>query len=305
MKTVNAYLVKGEYNTLIDCGENSENNWLALNKGLGDHGVELKDIDKVLITHAHVDHMGMARRIADKYDVKIHVSDLVYDWAISLDKEWTHRNEIMKLTFGQLLTQDQKDSFMSILQSFFGKVSDLWEVLDEDQVKVFNYDEDINISGTDFQSIHCPGHTYTQTCFFNPLNGDFISADMLLKITPTCVIEANVERRNERNRAMPQLLASFEKLKGLDIGTIYPGHYEIMENHIALIDKQVARINMRKDQVLSLIKNGTNRYLDLYNELYNGQINFPALVMTRGYLDLLEDEKSIDINADGLILCTH
>jgi len=303
MKTVNAFLIQGEYNTLIDCGEKTEASWAALEEGLKQYGITVSDIDKVVITHAHVDHIGMARRIAEKSGAKIHVSDLVYDWAVNLEHEWASRNEVMKNTFSDQLTQEQKDTFIPIFKSFFGQVTKHWDPLEDEHVEVFEHSSKIDLSGEIYHSIHCPGHTFTQTCFYNETNADFLSADMLLRITPTCVIEYDTGNKGKRNKSMPQLIASFNKLRAMEIGNIYPGHYEIMDNHIALIDRQIERINMRKNQVLDLIRSGTNRYFDLFNALYSGRLNFPGLVMVLGYLDSLEAEKRIKniLTQDGII----
>jgi len=76
MKTVNAFLVIGDAVTLVDTGENSPECWEAMTKGLNDNGLTINDIDEIVITHAHVDHMGMARRISDESGAKVMVSSL-------------------------------------------------------------------------------------------------------------------------------------------------------------------------------------------------------------------------------------
>jgi len=292
MKTVNSFLVQGEYITLIDTGENTEESWNALIDGISELGLKISDIEKILITHAHVDHIGMASRVSQESGAKVHVSELVYPWATNLSIEWARRSDVLKSTFNDHLSADQNKNFMPIFQSFFGQVSNIWENLSPDQVEIFDITKDIDISGKSYEILHCPGHTWTQTCFLQE-NGDFFSADMLLKLTPTCVIEGKIENLSERNKSMPQLLHSFEMLLQKNIGTIYPGHYNIMDNHTALITKQLERIHLRKNQVFTLVENGTQRFFDLFNSLYGGKFNFPGLVMTLGYLDLLLDEGRI------------
>jgi glyoxylase-like metal-dependent hydrolase (beta-lactamase superfamily II) len=302
MKTVNSYLIRGEYNTLIDSGENTDATWDALQEKLKTHGLAVSDIDKIVITHAHVDHIGMAKRVSEESQAKVHVSELVYPWAIKLNEEWSRRSEVMKRTFERHLSEEQKRNFMPIFKSIFGKVSEMWETLMEDQVEIFDYKNVIDLSGKAYECIHCPGHTWTQTCFLHE-DGDFFSADMLLKLTPTCVIEADPNNPTQRNKSMPQLIASFENLLDKPIKTIFPGHYEEMDDHIRLITRQLDRIQMRKNQVHDLIKGGTNTFLDLFNTLYKGSFNFPGLVMALGYLDLLIEESRIkeEVTNDGIV----
>jgi glyoxylase-like metal-dependent hydrolase (beta-lactamase superfamily II) len=303
MGTVNAYLVKGQYNTLIDCGEKTDQSWKALVDGLKRYQLNPEDIDKLIITHAHVDHIGMAQKFAENSRSEIHVSSYVKEWATDLDRLWEERNIVMHDTFAEHLDNQKKETFLPIFKSFFGKVSNHWDCIEPEYIKIFDPHGSIDISGTTYQSIHCPGHSFTQTCFYNAQNGDFLSADMLLKITPTCVVESDQKNSSKRNRSMAQLINSFEKLKEMDISKIYPGHYQPMNNHKALIDKQLDRIIMRKEQCYSLIKNGISRYFDLFNVLYEGKMTFPGLVMTLGYLDLLVDENRIlpYDSGDGII----
>ncbi|MEE9371669.1 MAG: MBL fold metallo-hydrolase [Saprospiraceae bacterium] len=307
MKTVNSYIVKGDSVTVIDCGERSDECWAAMIKGLADLNLTVSDIDEILITHAHVDHMGMAKKLSDESGAKVKVSDLVYDWAIHLEREWDTRTEVMKQAFTDLLTKEQATHFFAILNSWFGNLHKYWDAMSENQVERFDYKGLVNIGGYDFQSIHAPGHSYTQTCFFYEQSGDFISADMLLPITPTCVIETNPKTKKGRNKSMLELLNSYNLLRKMDIQKMYPGHYTIKETHKELIDRQVNRIMMRKDYVLELIETGHNQFMTLFNALYDRKMNFPGLVMTIGYLDLLEHEGSIHSiqNDNGRVYIAH
>ena len=293
MKTVNSFLVLGDSVTVVDCGENTDNTWNAMETGLKEHGLGIKDIDEIVITHAHVDHMGMARRLSDESNAKVHVSNLVHNWAVDLDTEWDARTAVMEEVFSGLITPQQKENFFGMLKAFFGKVGQYWQDLSEDQIEVFDAHDHVYLGGHKFQSIHAPGHSHSQTCFYNPDNCDLITADMLLRITPTCVVERNPVTGKGRNRAMPELLNSYQKFRDMEVRNMFPGHYIITEDHRALIDRQVERINMRKDQVYSLISNGKSNFLDIFLALYEGNTNFPGLVMTIGYLDLLEDEGRI------------
>jgi len=65
MKSVNAYLFLDPEPTLIDCGEKTDASWKALQSALAVYNLAVKDIKKVIITHAHVDHIGEAQNEHD------------------------------------------------------------------------------------------------------------------------------------------------------------------------------------------------------------------------------------------------
>ena len=55
---VNAYVIKGDALTLIDAGLKTEEARQALIAGLKDLNLQLEDIEQIVITHHHVDHVG-------------------------------------------------------------------------------------------------------------------------------------------------------------------------------------------------------------------------------------------------------
>lgn len=62
---VNTYLFLDPEPVLVDCGLNTPESWIGLNSALNKHGISLKDLKKIIITHAHIDHMGLAGRITN------------------------------------------------------------------------------------------------------------------------------------------------------------------------------------------------------------------------------------------------
>ena len=62
---VNVHVVLADPVTLVDTGPRTAEAWEALVEGLAAHGLVPSDVKRVLMTHAHQDHFGLARRLAD------------------------------------------------------------------------------------------------------------------------------------------------------------------------------------------------------------------------------------------------
>src|SRR5438876_2311801 len=62
---VNVYLVRNDPVTLIDVGPNTEEAYAALRSGVEELGLRLDAIKRIIITHAHADHYGLASRVQD------------------------------------------------------------------------------------------------------------------------------------------------------------------------------------------------------------------------------------------------
>lgn len=61
---------EGSHNILIDCGISCK----RINEGLAEEGLSLSDIEAVLITHEHIDHVAACGVLARKYGMPIYAT---------------------------------------------------------------------------------------------------------------------------------------------------------------------------------------------------------------------------------------
>lgn len=301
MKTVNAWLFTDPEPVLVDCGEKSEASWAALQAGLAEHGLRVENLSRVVITHAHVDHIGMAGKIVENSQAQVWVSDYVYDWAVHLPQMYERRksmvDEVMTLA-GQTKDSPFRKTFMGVFETF----KEAWDILPKERVNTFPIDGTLQMGGQPWEVIYAPGHCINQTCFYQRASKQLISADMLLNITPTPVTDASLEPPYERVKSLPQLLESYDTFSKMEIGMVYPGHYQPFEQAQAVIDFQVRRIHQRTADCLRHIQEGTHDFFELLKKLYPGRFIPPAFTMLIGYLDLLQAQGKIEIRVvDGQV----
>ncbi len=82
---VNAYLAEGDPLTLIDCGTRTDATYEALVKALSDKGYRLSDIQRLVITHHHTDHLGLAERIVAESGAEVWAHPLTVRWLATPD----------------------------------------------------------------------------------------------------------------------------------------------------------------------------------------------------------------------------
>ena len=70
---VNCYLVRNDPVTIIDVGPNTEEAYSALRHGVEQLGLRLDAIKRIIVTHAHVDHYGLASRVQEISGAKVYL----------------------------------------------------------------------------------------------------------------------------------------------------------------------------------------------------------------------------------------
>lgn len=288
MKSVNAYLLLDPIPTLIDCGEKTDQTWQALQDQLKQHGLQVKDIQRLIITHAHVDHIGMAGKVAEHSNAEVWVNEYCYPWAVNKEQMWDRRTQLMS----KLLPPAA--SFRDMIFAFMKEVSNHWDNIPKERVRVFPMNGQMVMGGQVWEIMYVPGHANMQTCFYQADHKWLISADMILKITPTAVMDASIDDPTKRDKGLKDLLASYKKIQALDIAKVFPGHYEPFEDVQATIRFQVNRIHSRIEECFDLIQSGKQDFMDILNTMYVNRIHMPAFAMLIGYLDILMDAGRIE-----------
>lgn len=298
--TVNSWLILEPEPTLIDCGEKTDQLWDALVSQLAQHGLTIKDLKKVILTHGHLDHMGMAKKITEHSDATIWMNEYLYDWAVDLKKMLDRRSSAIKQVMDAHYTAEysQKEG----LSFGYDELSPYWEEIPAERIQTFSVDQTLNFGGDDWEVIYAPGHCINQTCFFNPKNGYFFSADMLLRMIPSPIIDADLQPPYGPQKSLVMQMETYKKVAQLKITKTFPGHFSSFDNAHELIEKQVGRIHLKKEKCFSLIQNGVSKALDLANEIYPNRINHATLFMVIGFLDILQEENRIESElVDGLL----
>lgn len=294
MKTVNAYLFLEPEPVLIDCGEQTDKSWDTLTKALAVHRLKINDLTKVIITHAHVDHIGMAGRIAQESEkTEIWASEYAYNWAVNPKEMNVIRQDVMQ-NYLKLFPRFENSPMQQMFIGVYKQMRAAWADIPTEKVKRFTKDEKLHFGNLDWEVIYAPGHCNHQTCFYQPKTRQLLSADMLLEITPTPVIDVTLEPPYKREKGLKQMIESYNKFAQLNIDQVYPGHYTPFSNHREIIASQLSRIEQRKTQCLHHIKEGTHEFMPLLTKLYGTNFSVPALLMLIGYLDLLATENMID-----------
>src|SRR3954462_12848814 len=77
---VNVYLVEDDPLTLVDSGPNSGTSLTTLAAALAEHDRRIEDIERIVVTHQHIDHIGLVQIIADRSGAEVVALDRLAPW---------------------------------------------------------------------------------------------------------------------------------------------------------------------------------------------------------------------------------
>jgi len=197
---VNAYLLEaGDGFVLVDTGLPTK--WDPLVSHLQASGALPDRLKLVVITHGDLDHTGGAARLQKEYNARVAIhpadADQVEKGAM-LEREMT--NPVFKVIMK--LRQLRMRGSMPAYPTFTPDV-------------LLSDGESLEPYGVDATILHLPGHTPGSIALLFP-NGDIIAGD-----TVSNMIRPGTSPFVHDRQAMA---ASLDKLKSLDLKTIFPGH---------------------------------------------------------------------------------
>ncbi|MEM2925567.1 MAG: MBL fold metallo-hydrolase [Methanocellales archaeon] len=284
--SVNSYLLKSKPLTLIDTGPKTIEALSALELGLRKMGYSLDELGKVIITHGHLDHHGLAKIIKAKSNARIYVH--------ARDAEIVSHFESEIQRYLKLFEEFSIRSGMP--RDLFAKVAGYFKTIAEacESVEVDFLIEDgdfIDLNDLKLRVIHTPGHSPGSICLYLEDYGTLFSGDTLLKdITPNPAI-------TPEDGGLLDYLKSLQKLQGLDLEVIYPGHGEAIEHHRELILKTFVHHEIRKNQVLKAIASRPRSIFEISKAIF-GELPISEILLgvreIAGHLEILELENKVE-----------
>ncbi|MHA2041331.1 MAG: MBL fold metallo-hydrolase [Candidatus Thorarchaeota archaeon] len=221
---MNAYLIEGDPVILIDTGPKTDEAISALRKGLLRVGYTTEDIDRILLTHGHVDHTGLAGTIVreneHKGDSSTGVSIHEADSNRVVDYEGFIRDRVQSyiriIEIAGVRTDERPLMPAGYLESYFLKFG-------ESVPDVFLLEEGtiIKTSIGTLRTIWVPGHSLGSCCFVCEASRVVFSGDHILG---TISSNPSLDYDISEQISMVRYIKSLKRMESLSGYTALPGH---------------------------------------------------------------------------------
>lgn len=208
---VNWYVIDdGGRLTVVDGG--LPTHWRSLTRWLARTGRSLDDIEAVLLTHGHTDHMGIVRRVSERADAPVHL----------------HRDD-EELAKGKGLHALPKRMRRNMFRPHVAALTLRWVIAGAPRSRpiitanFFDHEDVLDLPGRP-RVFHTPGHTAGSSCLLLGERGVLLSGDALVTLDLVTGREGMGIMPGALNDDPQQALASLSVLTGVTAHTLLPGH---------------------------------------------------------------------------------
>ena len=282
---VNVYLIEDEPLTLVDAGPNSATSFDELISGLAVLGRRLEDIGLVILTHQHIDHLGLVSLVAQRSGAEVAAIDVAVQFVENYSEEAQKDDEFARaVMLRNGIPEDVVSALSSVSQAFraWGARADVTRVLRDG--------EELRLRDRTLHVHHRPGHSPTDTVFHDRERRILISADHLLgHISSNPLITRPTDGSDERPQALVTYLRSLEATRAMDVELVLPGHGDPITDHRALIDERFTLHRRRAEKIHRLIAEQPRTAYELAQALWGN------VAVTQAYLTLSEVLGHVDL----------
>ncbi len=252
LRSVNCYYSYGPIPTLFDTGINTPQARRILQQELTRLGIGLGLIRRIVITHGHLDHAGMAGWIASHSKADILINDLDFP---KIPPARAEKTQAIQSRYADFLKRAGVSETMAARIVRKLMVRRKAYIYPMPKVSFIKESDEFKCNGSRFQVLATPGHTPGALCLYSPEEETLLSGDTLLRyITPNPVVELDNPNLNGSFPSLKRYLESLDRLKRLRIKVVLPGHGEPFSNTGERIDQIKTHIHQRQQQVIKILK---------------------------------------------------
>ncbi|AQL44243.1 hypothetical protein BV210_16650 [Halorientalis sp. IM1011] len=219
-ENVAAYFVDCAEPILFDAGMAGEQARDELIADLDDHGHELADIDHLVVTHPHTDHIGQVQAVIDAADPEVYAPATVRERFEREPEglEATVRENAQKAGVqGEYLDEAVKMSVDSLKRDSSllpSAAVDHW----------LGRGETVDIGPLTVETVHTPGHQADHLCYLTDLDGERVlfSGDMALGTFRPVAMHTGFDDGYEE--AIDAFYTALDTLGEIDVDRVFTGH---------------------------------------------------------------------------------
>jgi glyoxylase-like metal-dependent hydrolase (beta-lactamase superfamily II) len=287
---VNCYLIEEDPLTLVDAGPNSATSLTALEAALVEHGRGVEQLERIVVTHQHIDHIGLVQILAERSRAEVCALDALAPWLADYRRQMEENDRFAaEIMLRNGIPQDVVHALRAVSASFraWGAAANVSTPLAEGGLLEF--------ASRKWRVLHRPGHSPSDTVFYDEESRELFGGDHLIKhISSNPLISRPLDgSETNRPRALMAYLDSLRKTREMDLAVVYAGHGEEIDDHRTLIDERFRMHERRANKLCKLIEEQPRNAYELAQAMWGN------VAVTQAYLTLSEVLGHVDLLIDA------
>jgi glyoxylase-like metal-dependent hydrolase (beta-lactamase superfamily II) len=292
---VNCYLVEDEPLTLIDTGPNSGKSLDELERALAAHGHAVEDLELIIVTHQHMDHLGLLEILARRSGAEVAAFHLLAPYLADFARSATADDDFAQTLMRRHGVPVELATVLGAVGAAFRAFGSSGRVTRE-----LRDGDRLALRDRELLVLHRPGHSPTDTVFWDQRRGILIGGDHLL-----AHISSNALAARDHPHPLLRYMDSMRATRELPIEFVLPGHGDPIDDHRALIDERLRMHERRAQKLLRLLADGPLSAYELALEMWgNVAVTQAFLTISEvlGHVDLLlRDGLVRELEQDGVV----
>jgi glyoxylase-like metal-dependent hydrolase (beta-lactamase superfamily II) len=305
---VNCYLIEDDPLTLVDTGPNSGKSLDELTQALHELGHSIEDLGLIVITHQHMDHVGLLEILARRSGAEVAAFDRLEPYLEDFGASATADDEFsMRVMVRHGVPSELATALGAVGAAFraFGSSGRVTSPLrDGDQ---------LTLRDRTLQALHRPGHSPSDTIFWDEQRATLIAGDHLLAhISSNPLISRPLQSGPasahdggfDRPHALIDYMESMRATRKLPAELVLSGHGPPVVDHAALIDERFRMHERRARKLHKLLVPAPLTAYELASQMWgNVAVTQAYLTISEvlGHLDVLIADGRVSEDADGSV----
>lgn len=231
-----AYVIKGRFATLIDCGHPSSKSQADLRSGLAAVGLALSDIKKVILTHRHIDHLGALVSVEGGLE---HAEIVAHEGPTQPIVNLDSIDQVIRYVPDNSIQLVMDEAAIQHLKVYYA----FHQPLRIDSI--VRHGDTISIGDDELEVMHTPGHSPDHISLLHKKTATLFGGDLLLQNGPPAIndLDAYIRSMEFLHEVVP-------------LQCVLPGHGLVIEDHKRVIANIRDRIEMTDQKIVEAILQG-------------------------------------------------
>lgn len=284
---INTYLIEDDPLTLVDAGPNTATSMVELERGLSERGHRVEDLRRIVLTHQHIDHIGLAQLLVDRSGAEVCALEGLAPWLAdytgSMEADDVFAEAVMER---HGIPREVRLALRAVSTGFrgFGGGAQVDTPLRDGGL--------LRFAERTWRVHHRPGHSPSDTLFHDEERDILLGGDHLIgHISSNPLVSRPLEGGDpdDRPRALVDYISSMEQTAAEAPGIVLPGHGDPVTGVPELVAERLRMHERRARKIAGMLADAPHTAYEVATEMWGN------IAVTQAYLTLSEVLGHVDL----------